>query len=99
MKKVTVNRGCVWVGKKRYPVGSSFDINDKEADRLIRNGVVTETESDGIVADSEDPEKLTVAQLKDLLDKLKIEYPANAKKAELLELLEKNTAPPPEDDE
>jgi hypothetical protein len=97
MKTVTVEKGCVWVGKDRYLTGSSFDINDKEAERLIRKGVVTETEDGGIIAKSEDPEKLTVAQLKDLLDKLEIEYPANAKKADILELLEKNTAPHPED--
>lgn len=40
---------------------------------------------------------MTVRELKDLCDKLEIEYAANAKKADLVDLIEKNTAKPPEE--
>ena len=100
MKTVTVNEGhSVWAGKDRYPSGSSLEVSAEEAERLIKKGVVTESADDGVIAKSEDPEKLTVPELKKLLDKLEIEYPAKATKPELLDLIKKKTAPPPEDNE
>lgn len=47
---------------------------------------------DGTIAVTPLPEKMTVPALKDLLDKLGLDFPANAKKADLIDLVEANTA-------
>ena len=51
----------------------------------------------GEIATTSAPDKMTVPQLKELLDKLKIDYPADAKKVDLVALVEKNTAEPPKE--
>ena len=43
------------------------------------------------------PKEMTVAALKDLLDKLEVDYDAKAKKDELIALVEKNTDEPPKE--
>jgi len=51
----------------------------------------------GEVATSPDPAEMTVKELKELLEKLKIEIPRKAKKADLVNLVNTHTAPPPEE--
>lgn len=48
----------------------------------------------GIIATGPIPEKMTVAQLMDLLAKLDVEVPAGAKKGDLVALVNEHTAPP-----
>ena len=51
----------------------------------------------GVLATSDHaPDKMTVAQLKALLGKLSIDYPARAKKPDLVALVEAHTAAPDE---
>lgn len=52
---------------------------------------------DGEIARGPAPEKMTVRQLKTLLDKLEVEYPDKAVKADLVALVEEHTAEPPEE--
>ncbi len=53
----------------------------------------------GGIADAEkDPKEMTVPELTELLEKLGIEIPAKAKKADLLRLLETHTAEPPKEE-
>lgn len=47
---------------------------------------------DGTIAITPPPEKMTVPALKDLLDRLGVGFPANAKKADLVALVETATA-------
>ena len=96
MVKVTVIRGSVHAGGRQlYLPGDSFETSEKGAKRLIDKGVAREAHEDGVITRSDDPADLTVPQLKELLDKLEIEYPKKVKKAELLDLLATNTAEPP----
>jgi hypothetical protein len=82
-------------GATDYP-DDRFSENDL---RILRSEPMLSVEvvDDGIIARSENPEGLTVPKLKKLLDALKIQYPSVAVKADLIELLKKNTAPPPEE--
>jgi len=59
--------------------------------------VVSYAEDDGTIARTAAPDKLTVAQLKDLLTDLEIEIPADAKKADLVALVLEHTAEPPKE--
>lgn len=54
-------------------------------------------EGDGNITKTPPLEKMTVAELKALLDKLEVAYAANAKKDDLVSLVKENTAPPPEE--
>jgi hypothetical protein len=82
---------------KSYLQGATIrNMNAKEALRLIGKGHVERAaDDDGVIAETKPPEKMTVPELKDLLDKLEVEYASDAKKADLLELVEKHTSEPP----
>ncbi|MEW6670223.1 MAG: HI1506-related protein [Thermodesulfobacteriota bacterium] len=51
---------------------------------------------DGVIARTPAPEKMKLDELKELCKKLKIDYPDDATRAVLIELVKKNTAAPPE---
>ena len=84
--------------KKSYKKGERFDgevydalLNSNNQYReafIIESEDITEVEATGTEDDEkvEDIEKLKVTELKKLLDKEGIEYPANAKKDELIKL-------------
>lgn len=72
---------------------SAEELKVLKAERMLNVEIV----DDGGIAGSENPEKLTVPKIKKLLDTLKIEYPADAVKADLLMLLKEHTARPPEE--
>lgn len=58
--------------------------------------LVQETADSGVLAKSPAPDKMKLDELKTLCDKLKIEYPADATRKILIDLVEKNTGAPPE---
>ena len=61
-------------------------------------GMQPAADSGGLLAESEgDIEDMTVAEIKELLDKLAVEYDPKAKKADLVQLVKDNTGPPPEE--
>jgi len=72
---------------------SEEELSILQAERMLTVEVV----DDGEIVRSENPEKMTVPKLKKLLGTLKIEYPADALKADLLRLLKEKTAAPPEE--
>jgi len=80
--------------KEIYKKDSVIELSDERAELAIKNlkkykGEFlkriekSSEESEGINA-----EDMTVSQLKEVLDQLRVEYKANAKKDELIELLE-----------
>lgn len=83
----------------RQPVDYPDDrFSDEELKILQAEPRLTvEIIDDGEICRSKDPDKLTVPEIKKLLDTLEIEYPAKAAKADLLMLLKENTAEPPEE--
>ena len=83
----------------KIPVEHSEDrFSEEELDILKAEPMLTvEIVDDGEIVRSKDPEKLTVPKIKKLLDTLKIEYPADAVKADLLKLLKEKTSAPPEE--
>lgn len=84
---------------KLYLPGESLpkDMPKKEAERLVKKGRVEMPAEEEIIAKTPEPKEMTVLQLKELLDKLEVEYDAKALKPELIELVEENTAEPPEE--
>lgn len=76
-----------------YP-GDKFNAAQLKALKAEPMLVVQEIE-DEIITPA--PADMTVAELKELLERLNIEIPANAKKADLIELVTKNTAEPPKE--
>lgn len=96
--RVIVNEGgSVDWNEEIYLPGKPIDLPEKEALRLIAKGAVRPADDDGIIARASAPEEMTVPKLKELLDKLEVEYPVKANKAELVDLVKQNTATPPED--
>lgn len=72
---------------------SDEELHILQVERMLTVEVI----DDGEITRSENPEKMTVPELKKLLDDLKITYPTSAIKAALLKLLRDNTAAPPEE--
>ncbi|WP_319521662.1 HeH/LEM domain-containing protein [uncultured Desulfosarcina sp.] len=97
MDVIVKGRRSIDFKDKSYLQGQTIrDMPEKEALRLIGKGHVEPAAGDdGVIAETEPPEKMTVPELKDLLDKLEVEYASDAKKAELLELVKKHTGEPP----
>lgn len=70
----------------------------EEQVEILKAEAMLIVEDDGYIAKADKPLKeMTVADLKELCNKLEIEYSGNAKKADLIELIEKHTAEPPEE--
>lgn len=98
---VTVTAGhSVLYKKQTYLPGQVIAMDEKEALRLLakKNPPVAAADSEGIIAASPPLEKMSAAKLKQLLDKLKVEYPADAKKEDLMALVLANTAAPPQEE-
>lgn len=90
-------------GFGEHKKGETKDYPDDIAEELIENSVrqkfkrASSGGEKGEITRSKNPEELTVSGLKKLLDGLKITFPADAVKADLLKLLKDNTAAPPEE--
>jgi len=82
---------------KSYLQGATIrNMDEKEALRLIGKGHVERAAGDdGVIAETKPPEKMTVPELKKLLDKLEVDYPSDALKNDLVALVEKHTSEPP----
>jgi hypothetical protein len=82
---------------RSYLQGATIrNMGEKEALRLIGKGhVAPVVEDDGVIAEAPPIEEMKVSELKKLLDKLEVEYPSDAKKADLVDLVEKHTGEPP----
>lgn len=76
-----------------YAPGEQIELSEKEAAAL--GASVVPAAEDGIIARTKPIEKMTVPELKDLLDRLEVAYPSDAKKEDLLELVKTHTAEPP----
>jgi hypothetical protein len=72
---------------------AQMEVLRKEPMLVVQEGLA----DDGVLAESKAPDKMTMPELKALLDKLKVDYPANAKKTELVELVLANTDDPPQE--
>lgn len=83
---------------KEYPDGffseEDLEILRKEPMLSIHEGL---DDSDHIIARTPALEKMDAKKLKELCDRLEIEYPADAKKPDLIELIKANTAEPPKE--
>lgn len=99
MDVIVTGRRCIIYNKETFFSGQTIDdMDDREAVRLLQKGHVRKAaDDDPVIAASPPLEEMTKAQLRDLLDKLAVEYPADAKKADLIALVEKHTAEPPEE--
>lgn len=79
--------------KEVYEKDSVIDITVKRADEVAKNldGSFLEriNEEAIVIKDGIDVEDMTVEQLKDVLNQLDVEYKSNAKKDDLISLLEK----------
>ena len=71
------------------------DMPKKQVERLLEKNRVKKPAEEEIIAETPEPKDMTVAQLKELLDKLEVEYDARALKPALIELVMTNTAEPP----
>ena len=60
--------------------------------------VVSRAEDDGTIMQTRAPDDMTVAELKTLLERLDVDWPPNAKKADLIALVMEHTAEPPDED-
>jgi len=81
---------------KLYLPGEPLEIDDKEAERLLKkNRVEMPMAGEEIIAKTPAPDKMSTKELKLLLDELKVPYGAKAKKDELVELVNTATATPP----
>ena len=90
------NRSVIFK-QKSYLQGQTIrGMSEKEALRLIDKDHAAPAggDDDDVIARTKPPEKMTVPELKDLLDKLRVEYPSDARKDDLVDLVEKHTAPP-----
>ena len=92
-----------WVGSEvffraplyPYTLGALFSIFGENLLATSKKQRFEEVEDDGVIASTPPPEKMEVPELRVLLDKLKVKYPAKAGKTALLDLVNKHTAPPP----
>lgn len=64
---------------KLRKIGDVFDVSNERFDEILAKG--------DWVEEIQELENLTVKEIKELLDKKEIDYPSDAKKAELIELL------------
>lgn len=64
---------------KLRKIGDVFDVSNERFDEILAKG--------DWVEEIQELDNLTVKEIKELLDKKEIDYPSDAKKAELIELL------------
>lgn len=94
-----------------YPDGrftdAELDILDNEPMLMVQRfqasddgpGLAVREPGSGSITETGPLESLTVPKLQKLLDKLKIAYPAAAKRQDLVDLVLANTSPPPATEE
>jgi hypothetical protein len=87
--------GVIRRNKKTYRPGESLDVSEAEAKRLIAIGAVRTSVAEEEMAPEEEIaetaaglESMTVTQLKESLAERGVDVPKDARKAELVELLE-----------
>lgn len=98
MDVIVNGKRCIDYGGKMYGPGQTIPgMKDKEAERLIGKGhAVAAAMDDGVIAKTGPIDKMNVTELKKLLDDIKVNYPADAKKADLVQLVMDNTVELPE---
>lgn len=64
---------------KLRKIGDVFDVSNERFDEILAKG--------DWIEEIQELDNLTVKEIKELLDKKEIDYPSDAKKAELIELL------------
>jgi HeH/LEM domain len=94
---VTGKRCVIYAGDSYFNGDVIADIKEKEAARLLKKGHVRMTVDDAVIAETPPIDDMRVAELKDLLDKLEVDYPSDALKADLVDLVKTHTAEPPEE--
>ncbi len=72
-----------------FAPGQEIELSEKEAQ--ILGASVKPVAEFAVIARTQPIEEMTVPKLKELLDKLTVEYPSDAKKADLIELVETHT--------
>ncbi len=90
---------CIIFEKKQYLSGDKISgLPKNEVDRLISIGkaMPVADEDDGVIAKTKPPEEMTVPKLKELLAKLEVPYASDARKDDLVALVNEHTAEPPE---
>jgi len=92
---VTGNRCVIYEDDTYYNGDRIEDIDSKEARRLIKKGHARQADASGVIARTPPIDEMKVSELKALLDKLEVDYPSDAKKADLVELVKKHTGAPP----
>ena len=89
-----IEHGTTSNDQKRYESGSTINLEKAHAEPLLACGAIGEAVAD-VVQDENDGKAsfgLTVAQLKEALEARGIEFPANANKAVLADLLDATPA-------
>ncbi|BBO80174.1 hypothetical protein DSCO28_07400 [Desulfosarcina ovata subsp. sediminis] len=99
MDVIVTGKRCIdYNGRIFLPSDRIEEMEDKEALRLIEKGHVKPVETDaGVIAVTPPIDEMKVPELKALMDKLGIAYPADAKKPDLVALVKANTAEPPKE--
>ena len=92
---VTGNRCVIYEDEFYFPGDTIDDMDDKEALRILEGGYARLADEDAVIARTSSFKDMTKAELKKLLDKLEVDYPSDARKADLIELVETHTAEPP----
>ena len=96
MDVIVTGKRCVIYEDEFYFSGDTIDdMDDKEATRLLKGGYARLADEDAVIARTSSFEDMTKAELKKLLDKLEVDYPSDARKADLIDLVEKHTAEAP----
>ena len=97
MDVIVNGRRSVIYKDKTYLQGQTIPgMEKREAERLIGKGHgVPAAQDGGVIAKTGPIDEMKVSELKALLDKLGVDYPADAKKVDLVELVEKSTGEPP----
>ena len=78
-------------------VGDILDVDEKTFFVLVKETRKAVEADPGIITKTPTLKDMTVAKLKELLDKLEVDYDFKAKKCELVELVEENTEEPPDE--
>lgn len=101
MKITVITTGCVDYEGRLYFKGDTIDLPDKVAKHLLNKRVCEmhsyasfaekQDQYDSIIARNSKLNDMAVAELKKLLDKLKISYSAKLKKDDLIALVVTNT--------
>ena len=97
MDVIVTGKRCIIYEGETFTTGQVIPgIDAKEGKRLFEKGHVRMAlDDDAIIAKTPALKDMKADELKDLLDKLEVEYPSDAKKADLVELVKTHTAEPP----